>query len=228
MEASVAARLAQLRRRIRRRAQRSGRAPDGVRLLAVSKGHGERAVREAQQLGLRDFGENRLQPAQAKIAALADLPLRWHFIGAVQSRKAAGIARSFDWVHSLSRVDIAERLHRARPDEKGPLNVCVQVKIDDEDSKSGINEEDLMGFIESIRPFSRLRLRGLMTMPAQRKGFDAQRAPFRRLRLRLQEAHRMDAGLDTLSMGTSGDFEAAVAEGATWIRVGTALFGPRE
>lgn len=225
---SVAARLAHVRQRILGAEQKFGRTPGSVRLLAVSKGHGIPAIREAHRLGLSDFGENHLQPALEKIPALSDLDVCWHFLGVIQSRKAGEIARHFDWVHSLSRIDIAQRLHRAKVPGKDPLNVCIQVKIGGEESKSGIDAEGLMKFIEDIRRFSGLRLRGLMTIPVRCEDFEGQRAQFRRLRRCYEAVQDSGIALDTLSMGMSGDFEAAIAEGATCIRLGTALFGPRE
>ena len=227
MAGSVGERLAHLRRRMRAAERRFGRPPGSVRLLAVGKEQPPGAVRAAAGLGVTDFGENRLQPALAKMAALADLDVTWHFIGAIQRRKARDVARHFDWVHSLDRLEVAERLDRARPAGRAPLPVCVQVNLSGEAAKSGIERGRLLEFLAELRRFPRLRPRGLMTIPAPEADFAAQRRAFAQLGGCARRAREEGFRLDTLSMGMSGDFEAAIAEGATWIRIGAALFGPR-
>lgn len=227
MADSVGERLAHLRRRMRAAERRYGRPPGSARLLAVGKAHPPGAVRAAAGLGVADFGENRLQPALAKMAALPDLDVTWHFIGAIQRRKARDIARHFDWVHSLDRVAVAERLDRARPPGRAPLPVCVQINLDGEPGKAGIERGRLLEFLAELRRFPRLRARGLMAIPAPEKDFAAQRRVFAQLGDCARRARAAGFALDTLSMGMSGDFEAAIAEGATWVRIGAALFGPR-
>ena len=227
MTASVSERLAHLRRRMRAAERRYGRPPGSARLLAVGKAYPPGAVRAAAGLGVADFGENHLQPALAKMAALADLDVTWHFIGAIQRRKARDIARRFDWVHSLDRLEVAERLDRARPAERAPLPVCVQIDLSGEAGKSGIERGRLLEFLAELRRFPCLRVRGLMTIPAPARDFAAQRRVFAQLGDCARQARAAGFALDTLSMGMSGDFEAAIAEGATWVRIGTGLFGPR-
>ena len=227
MAVSVGERLAHLQRRMRAAERRFGRPPGSARLLAASKAQPSGAVRAAAGLGVADFGENRLQPALARMAELSDLDVTWHFIGAVQRRKARDIARHFDWVHSLDRLEVAERMDRARPAERAPLPVCVQVNLSGEAGKSGIERGRLLEFLAELRRFPRLRARGLMTIPAPTRDFAAQRRVFAQLGDCARRAREAGFGLDTLSMGMSGDFEAAIAEGATWVRIGTGLFGPR-
>ena len=227
MADSVGERLAHLRRRMRAAERRYGRPPGSARLLAVGKAHPPAAVRAVAGLGVADFGENHLQPALAKMAALSDLDVSWHFIGAIQRRKARDVARHFDWVHSLDRVEVAERLDRARPAGRAPLPVCVQINLGGEAGKSGIERGRLLEFLAELRRFPRLRARGLMAIPPPEKDFAAQRRVFAQLGDCARRARAAGFALDTLSMGMSGDFEAAIAEGATWVRIGTALFGPR-
>ncbi len=224
----IAERLEQVWARIHAAQAAAGRAPDSVRLLAVSKTQPAAAVREAAAAGQRAFGENYLQEARAKQAALADLNLEWHFIGRIQGNKTAAIATAFHWVHGLCEARHAHRLNAQRPGEMGPLQVCIQVNLSGEASKAGVAPEALGGLIEEIQGLSRLRLRGLMTLPAPAAGLAAQRLPFRRLR-ELRDLHRTpERPLDTLSMGMSGDLEAAILEGATLVRIGTSIFGPRD
>src|SRR5690606_28609504 len=173
-----------------------------------------------------DIGENYLQEALPKQAALADLPLTWHFIGPIQSNKTRDIASHFAWVHSVDRDRIARRLNDQRPGHLPPLNVCIQVNIDDEDSKSGVTPEEVPALAALIHSLPRLQLRGLMTIP-RADAADGNRAAFRRLAMTLSQLRHTIAAPDTLSMGMSDDFEVAIAEGATLIRLGTALFGPR-
>ena len=222
---TIAENIAKVRERIREAAQASQRNPDSVRLLAVSKTHPAQAVREANASGQVDFGENYLQEALAKQLELADLDLAWHFIGPIQSNKTKAIAEHFHWVHSVDRLKIAQRLSEQRPDHLPPLNVCLQVNVSGETSKSGCAPEELPALAQAVTQLPRLRLRGLMTIPEPSDDPQAQREPLARLR-QLRDA--LNADLDTLSMGMSQDLEAAIAEGATWVRIGTALFGARD
>jgi len=201
------------------------RDPADVGLLAVSKTQPAAAIREAFAAGLRDFGENYLQEALDKQAALADLALTWHFIGPIQSNKTKPIAEHFAWVHSVDRLKIAQRLSDQRPAGLPPLNVCLQVNVSGEASKSGCAPEDLQPLAQAVAGLPRLHLRGLMCIPAPSDDPAEQHAAFARLRA-LRDA--LGLGLDTLSMGMSQDLEAAIAEGATWVRIGTALFGARD
>jgi len=206
-------------------ARRSGRKPDEIRLLGVSKQQPAAAVRALAELGLRDFGENYLQDALAKQDELADLSLTWHFIGPVQSNKTRDIANRFDWVHSVDRLKIARRLSQQR-EAQGELNLCLQVNIDDEASKSGLHPGAVRETAVAIAGLPNLRLRGLMAIPKPEKDPERQRAAFRRVR-ELFETLPGGLELDTLSMGMTGDMAAAIAEGATIVRIGTAVFGPR-
>ncbi len=224
---SVAERLQALQQRVREAERRYGRAPGSVRLLAVSKQQDVALMRAAVRLGVQDLGENHVQPAMEKMTAMSDCAVRWHFIGSIQSRKAKEVAHRFDWTHSLDRLEVARRLHDARPEGMPKLSVCVQVKIGGESGKSGIELVQVASFLERLAELGRLHVRGLMTIPAPVAGFDAQRAQFALLRACQERMNAAGFNLDVLSMGMSGDFEAAIAEGATWIRIGTALFGPR-
>ncbi len=203
------------------------RAPGSVVLVAASKAQPASAIRALAALGVRDFGENYVQEALAKQAELADLALRWHFIGRIQSNKTRDIARHFHWVHSVDRVKIAQRLADQRPAELPPLNICLEVNLDREHSKGGFAPAELADAAFTVAALGRLRLRGLMAIPAPREGFAAQRRIYATLREFFERLRAAGLDLDTLSMGMSGDIEAAVAEGATMVRVGTALFGPR-
>lgn len=224
---NLASRIQAVRERIRTAEQRSGRPPDSVTLLAVSKTQPVAAIREAMALGLTRFGENYLQEALDKLDALRDDPPEWHFVGPVQSNKTRPIAENFSWVHSVDRLKIARRLSEQRPAALPPLNICLQVNICGEASKSGLSPAELPAVAAQAAQLPRLRLRGLMAIPAPAQGFEAQRRPLSRLR-RLQEALiRNGLSLDTLSMGMTDDLEAAVWEGTTLVRIGTALFGPR-
>ncbi|MCQ4325641.1 YggS family pyridoxal phosphate-dependent enzyme [Stutzerimonas stutzeri] len=217
--------IAKVAARIREAAQAVARDPADVGLLAVSKTQPAAAIREAFAAGLRDFGENYLQEALDKQAALADLALTWHFIGPIQSNKTKPIAEHFAWVHSVDRLKIAQRLSDQRPAGLPPLNVCLQVNVSGEASKSGCAPEDLQPLAQAVAGLPRLHLRGLMCIPAPSDDPAEQHAAFARLRA-LRDA--LGLGLDTLSMGMSQDLEAAIAEGATWVRIGTALFGARD
>ncbi len=222
---TIAENSATVLERIAAASRTAGRDPATVGLLAVSKTKPAAALREAAAAGLRDFGENYLQEALDKQPALADLPLVWHFIGPIQSNKTRAIACHFDWVHSVDRLKIAQRLAEQRPPERGPLNICLQVNVSGEASKSGCHPDELPALAAAVSRLPNLRLRGLMAIPEPTDDPASQRAAFARLRT-LSEA--LNLGLDTLSMGMSQDLEAAIAEGATWVRVGTALFGARD
>lgn len=220
-------RLAAVRDAIQAAAARHGRAIDAVTLLAVSKTQPARAIRAAAHAGQRRFGENYLQEALAKMADLADLDLEWHFIGPLQSNKTRPVAEHFAWVHSVDRPKLAERLSAHRPEGLPLLNVCLQVNISAEASKSGCSLEELPALARAVAALPRLRLRGLMAIPAPAEGLEAQRLPFRRLREAAERLNAEGLALDTLSMGMSDDLEAAIAEGATLVRVGSAIFGAR-
>ena len=214
-------------RRIRAAEDAAGRPTGSVSLLAVSKTKPPDQVREAYKSGLTAFGENYAQEMAEKARDLADLPLSWHFIGPIQSNKTAIIAEVSDWVHSVDRLKIARRLSEQRPPEKGPLNILLQVKTSDEDSKSGVLPEALPELIAAIAELPHIMLRGLMTIPAPTRDTMLQRQPFRVLRETLLSLQQAQPELDTLSMGMSNDLEAAIAEGATLVRVGTDIFGAR-
>lgn len=220
-------RLQQVRLEIAEAERRFGREPGSVKLLAVSKTRAAGDVLALAQLGVSDFGENYVQEARTKIGQLSGQSLTWHFIGPIQSNKTRQVAEHFDWVHSVDRIKVARRLNAARPAHLPPLNICIQVNVDTESSKSGIGPDEVEQLAGQVLPLSRLNLRGLMALPAPTEDFSEQRRSFLRTR-RLQE-QLTDKGyrLDTLSMGTTNDMRAAVAEGATIIRIGTALFGPR-
>ncbi|AJQ50078.1 TPA: YggS family pyridoxal phosphate-dependent enzyme [Pseudomonas putida] len=222
---TLADNLSAISARIASAAQAAGRDPASVQLLAVSKTKPASAIREIHAAGVRDVGENYLQEALTKQQALSDLPLIWHFIGPIQSNKTKAIAEHFDWVHSVDRLKIAQRLSEQRPAGLAPLNLCLQVNVSGEDSKSGCAPADLPALAKAVAGLPNLRLRGLMAIPEPTDDRAAQEAAFARLR-QLQES--LGLGLDTLSMGMSHDLEAAIAQGATWVRIGTALFGARD
>jgi pyridoxal phosphate enzyme (YggS family) len=226
---SEPSKLQQVRDRIARACAESGRPVQTVTLLAVSKTFGADAVRSVAAEGQAAFGENYVQEALAKIDALADLRprLEWHLIGPLQSNKTRVVAEAFDWVHSIDRLKIAERLSEQRPAALPPLQVCLQVNISGEHSKSGVAPADVPALARAVAALPRLRLRGLMAIPEPAGDVAAQRAPHRALRLLMDELRGQGLALDTLSMGMSTDLEAAVAEGATLVRVGTAIFGGR-
>ena len=211
--------------RIRAAAQAADRDASAVGLLAVSKTKPAAAIRDAYAAGVRDFGENYLQEALGKQAELADLPLCWHFIGPIQSNKTRAIAEHFDWVHSVDRLKIAQRLSEQRPEGLAPLNICLQVNVSGEASKSGCAPEELEALATAVARLPRLRLRGLMAIPEPTDDACAQHEAFARVE---QLQQHLKLPLDTLSMGMSHDLEAAVAQGATWVRIGTALFGARD
>ncbi len=221
--------IAKVQARIADASAQSQRTPGSVQLLAVSKTKPAAAIREAAACGLRDFGENYLQEALAKQAELAGLELVWHFIGPIQSRKARALAEHFDWVHSVERLKVAQVLSERRPAELPPLNICLQVNISGEDSKSGCTPAELPALAAAVAALPGLRLRGLMAIPEPTDDVAAQHAAFARLRqLRDELAAALGSELDTLSMGMSDDLEAAIAEGASWVRIGSALFGARD
>lgn len=222
---TIAKNIAKVRTRIREAAQACGRDPETVGLLAVSKTKPAAAVREAHACGQRDFGENYLQEALNKQAELSDLALTWHFIGPIQSNKTRPIAEHFAWVHSVDRLKIAQRLSEQRPAHLPPLNICLQVNVSGEASKSGCAPEELPALAQAVSQLPNLRLRGLMTIPEPTRDVAQQHAACARLR---QLRDDLNLELDVLSMGMSDDLEAAIAEGATWVRIGTALFGARD
>lgn len=222
---TIAENIAKVRARIREAEQACGRAPGSVQLLAVSKTKPAADIREAHTCGLSDFGENYLQEALAKQVELADLALTWHFIGPIQSNKTRPIAEHFHWVHSVDRLKIAQRLSEQRPANLPPLNLLLQVNVSGEDSKSGCSPEELPALAQAVAQLPNLKLRGLMAIPEPTDDIAAQHAAFARLRELMQA---LNLGLDSLSMGMSHDLEAAVAEGATCVRIGTALFGARD
>jgi len=219
--------LRKIRDLLTQAALEAGREPQAVRLLAVSKKQPAARVVEAAAAGQREFGENQAGEGVDKIRAVADGTLIWHFIGHLQSNKSRAVAEHFDWVHSVDRLKIARRLSEQRPAERGDLNVCLQINVDEEASKSGIAADDVAELARAVASLPRLRLRGLMCLPRIREGLDAQRVPFARLRELAETLRGQSIELDTLSMGMSADFRAAIAEGATIVRIGTAVFGPR-
>lgn len=219
--------LAEVKRRIAAAEHRYGRQPGSVRLLAISKLQPAAAIAAAFDSGQQAFGESYLQEAAAKQAQLAGTALEWHFIGPIQANKAKSVAQGFDWVHSLDRLRVAQRLNAHRPAHLPPLNVLLQVNISGETSKAGVALAELPELAAAVAELPRLRLRGLMCVPAPSSDFDQQRVPFRLLREQLEALQARGYELDTLSMGMSGDLEAAIAEGATMVRLGTAVFGPR-
>lgn len=218
------------RTRIASAATRSGRLCDSVGLVAISKGHPASALRELAGFGQRDFGENYLQEALPKLQQLADLAplgLTWHFTGQLQGNKTRIVAEHFDWVHTLDRERIAVRLNEQRPHYAPPLNICVQVRLEEEPGKGGVPLAEVLPLARSVAALPKLKLRGLMCIPPPRDSFDEQRALFEQLADCQQQLIAAGLPLDTLSMGMSTDLEAAVAAGATWVRIGTALFGER-
>ena len=226
---TVIDKLGQVQNRIAAACTAAGRPVQSVTLLAVSKTFAADAVREAFAGGQRSFGENYVQEALDKIAALADLrsQLEWHLIGPLQSNKTRPVAAAFDWVQSVDRLKIAQRLSEQRPAGLAPLQICLQVNISGEASKSGLLPAELLAVAQAVAAMPRLRLRGLMSIPEPVADLAAQRVPHRVLRELLAMLNAAGLALDTLSMGMSADLEAAVAEGATLVRVGTAIFGGR-
>ena len=205
----------------------ANRDPAEVRLLAVSKKQSLEKIREAYAAGQRDFGENFVQEGVEKLEAMAKDDLTWHFIGHLQSNKTRVVAEYFDWVHTIDKFKTARRLSDQRPDDLPPLNLCLQVNVDDEESKSGVTPEALPELAAACRDLPNIRLRGLMCLPAIRENLDEQRIPFAVLRKLAEKLRTGGVDTDTLSMGMTADFRAAILEGATIVRIGTALFGER-
>ncbi|MFT5425169.1 MAG: pyridoxal phosphate enzyme (YggS family) [Gammaproteobacteria bacterium] len=226
-ENEISAALAQIRQRVSAAEQRFNRDPGSVQLLAVSKTKPVSDIQAAVNLGQNYFAENYLQEAIAKIESLNKDQLEWHFIGSIQSNKIRDIAKYFQWVHTIDRAKVVEKLSELRPDHLPPVNVCLQINISGEASKSGVEPQELKQLAEDCACLPNIRLRGLMAMPAQETDFEKQRNPFRELRRLFAELRTEHPELDTLSMGTTTDLEAAIAEGATMVRVGTAIFGAR-
>ncbi|MDH5359820.1 MAG: YggS family pyridoxal phosphate-dependent enzyme [Gammaproteobacteria bacterium] len=224
---SIRQSLDNLQHRIHDAQQLYGREGDKITLLAVSKTRTIDDLVNAIEAGQQCFGENYLQEALEKIEALESHSLEWHFIGPIQSNKTRPIAEHFDWVHSVERLKIAQRLSEQRPDHLPALNFCLQVNIDAEQSKSGCRLEDLPALVAQVSALPHIRLRGLMAIPQATGTIEQQRLPFRRLREAMDQLRQQGYPLDTLSMGMSGDLEAAIAEGATILRIGTDIFGPR-
>jgi hypothetical protein len=222
---TIAANLQAVRRRISEALQGDRRE---VTLVAVTKTQSPESIREAHAAGCQDFGENYVQEAIAKMAALRDAPLRWHYIGRLQANKAREVATHFDWVHGIDRARLAAALARARPAGRGPLDVCLQVNISGEASKGGVAPDEALALAREVAPMQGLRLRGLMGMASYTEEVEEQRAQFRILRRTLEEIRAEGVPMDTLSMGMSADLEPAIAEGATLVRIGTAIFGERK
>ena len=227
MDTTIQDHLGTVRQRIEAAAVRYDRDPDSVQLLAVSKTRNADEIRQAVAAGQHQFGESYLQEALEKIQQLKDQEIEWHFIGRIQSNKTKPIAENFHWVHSVDSLKKARRLNDQRPEQLPPLNICLQVNVDLEESKGGVALEESAEIIAEIRQLPRLRLRGLMAIPAPATDLEQQRHPFRLLRELRDRLATPELPLQTLSMGMSADLEAAIAEGATIVRVGTAIFGPR-
>ncbi len=225
---TIAERISQAKNRVASAAREAQRSGEAITLLAVSKTKPAESIRAAHAAGLTEFGENYLQEALDKIAQLQDLPLHWHFIGPLQSNKTRPVAEQFSWVHSVDRLKIAQRLNDQRPPELPPLNLCLQVNISGEESKSGVEPAQLAALAAQVEPLPRVRLRGLMAIPAASNDAQQQRQAFARMRELFLELQPHHPHMDTLSMGMSGDLEAAIAEGSTMVRLGTALFGARQ
>ena len=219
--------VSRIRAQIAHAAKAAGRDPASVTLVAVTKDKAAEYVREAATLGVTDFGENYVKEALGKMDELADLPVRWHFIGALQSNKTRPVAERFAWVHSLDRMSVARRLSEQRPFHAPSLKVCIQVALVDEPGKGGVAPAALAELAHAVAELPRLELRGLMCLPPSLPDESSQRALFAQLRRHLEELNSQGLELDTLSMGMSADFQAAIAEGATHVRIGTALFGSR-
>jgi pyridoxal phosphate enzyme (YggS family) len=227
--AMIADNIQQVHARVARACVLTSRPVESVTLLVVTKTFGPASVREAVAAGERRFGENYVAEGTAKIAALADLrdEIEWHLIGPLQSNKTRVVAEQFDWVHSVDRLKIAQRLADQRPANLPPLQICLQVNISGETSKSGLPIDDVLAVALEIDALPRIRLRGLMAIPEPAADFESQRAPHRKLRELLDTLRAEGLAVDTLSMGMSADLEAAIAEGATMVRIGTAIFGKR-
>lgn len=225
---SAAERLEHTIERVAAACREADRPADSVAVLAVSKRKPAEAIRELHSLGQNAFGENYVDEGVGKIAELDDPGLEWHYIGPIQSNKTKLIAAHFDWVHSIDRAKILRRLNDQRPDDLPPLNVLIQVDLDDEAQKAGCAPDEIADLAERIAGCEHLELRGLMAIPAPREDYDAQRAVFAKLRGLFDDLKTRHPGIDTISAGMTADLEAAIAEGSTMVRIGTALFGPRE
>ncbi|MEO6823436.1 MAG: YggS family pyridoxal phosphate-dependent enzyme [Nitrosospira sp.] len=224
---TIASGLQKVKTRIWEIAEKTGRQPEAITLLAASKTNPAECLREAFIAGQTIFGENYLQEALAKIPVLADLPIEWHFIGPIQSNKTRRIAENFAWVHSVDRKKIADRLSKDRPESLPPLQICLQVNVSGEGSKSGVAPEEIAELAAHVVTLPRLKLRGVMAIPELTKATALQRSQFRMLREAYDRLKRDGYELDTISMGMSEDLDIAIEEGATLVRVGTAIFGPR-
>lgn len=227
MSNSVSANLAQVRKRIELAVLAAGRPADAVSLLAVSKTMPAQAVRDAFAAGQLAFGENYIQEGVDKIASLADLPLVWHCIGPIQSNKTKLVAENFAWAHSIDRLKIAERLSAQRPAHLPALQICLQVNVDGGSNKSGVTPTDLLALAQAVAQLPNLQLRGIMTIPEPAENEAAARSVHRQAKALFDSLNAAGLKLDTLSMGMTGDLEAAIAEGSTCVRVGTAIFGHR-
>ena len=227
MNAFIAENLAQVHAHIEAACQAAGRPAGSVQLLAVSKTWGPDAVRAAHTAGQTAFGENYIQEAVDKIQALQDLPLQWHCIGPIQSNKTRLVAEHFDWVHSIDRLKIAQRLSEQRPENLPPLQVCIQVNVDGGETKSGVSPQELPALAQAVAALPRLQLRGLMTIPEPAETEAQMRTVHRQAKDLFDGLRAQGLPLDTLSMGMSADMAAAIAEGSTMVRVGTAIFGKR-
>jgi len=224
----IASNLQRVQTRIDTALKEAHRPANSAQLLAVSKTKPASALQQAFNAGQRAFGENYLQEALEKQQALTDLNIEWHFIGPIQSNKTRPIAENFDWVHSVEREKIARRLSEQRPAHLPPINVCLQVNLDHEATKSGISLAELPAMLESVAQLPNICVRGLMAIPAKREGFEAQKTALEPLSAALDELRDQYPTLDTLSMGMSADLEAAISAGATYVRVGTDIFGSRD
>jgi len=227
MNNSIAENLSRVRTQIEAACQAAGRPTHSVSLLAVSKTWGPEAVRAAHAAGQTAFGENYIQEAVDKIGALQDLPLQWHCIGPIQSNKTRLVAEHFDWVHSVDRLKIAQRLSEQRPAHLPPLQVCIQVNVDGGETKSGVSPQALPELAQAVAALPRLQLRGLMTIPEPAETDAPMRAVHAQAKALFESLRQQGLPLDTLSMGMSADMAAAIAEGSTMVRVGTAIFGKR-
>ena len=227
MNPSIADNIARVQAQMAAACQTTGRTPGSVQLLAVSKTWSAEAVRTAHAAGQTDFGENYIQEAVDKITCLRDLPLVWHCIGPIQSNKTRLVAEHFDWVHSIDRLKIAQRLSEQRPEHLPPLQVCIQVNVDGGETKSGVSPQDLPALAQAVTTLPRLRLRGLMTIPEPAETDAQMRTVHRQSKDLFEQLRAQGLPLDTLSVGMSADMAAAIAEGSTLVRVGTAIFGQR-
>ena len=224
----IAENLEVLHARIAQACTQAGRPVHAVQLLAVSKTFGAEAVQQAFDAGQRAFGENYIQEAVEKISMLAQLPLQWHCIGPIQSNKTRLVAQHFQWAHTIDRLKIAQRLSEQRPDDLPPLQVCIQVNVDGCSTKSGVQPHEALALAQAVAVLPRLQLRGLMCIPEPAEDFEAACAVFAKARALFVELIAQGLPMDTLSMGMSGDLEAAVASGSTMVRVGSAIFGARQ